>query len=971
MSGAFWNFGSDYTQNSALTKLLNKAFIPLDESLNLEKKNDTSKDSDQKDDIDQDINEEEDEDVVQIDNDEDFKNFKPNLDILDNLLKNEDVYTELMCSNFKLLGYLKYPEVLDKLIDFVTDKYILDFKEDPEQNGHIIKNDELVEEDDVNQDDDMEIDDEERESEIDDNDPEKTIEFIRGRKAAEILSTEIWSISSTLLQNDNLLNKLWATLKYPNKISMVASTYFMKIIDRLLDMDLQFMINYILQQDNLVDIFIKHIQNPILMDFLPKIITTDTPESPNGIINFLNSQDLIPKLVDCLDLEKSSLTIGDDFPSVSAAADFIKAIITISGNSDNDLVSIIGPNELIRKLASPSVMEQLIKIMLKGGISLNNGISIIIELIRKNNSDYDYVNLTSTTLEANPPNDRDPIYLGHMLKLFIKYMNNFKELLISKKTSSLKTSFDDSIEPLGFERFKICELIAELLHCSNMALMNDPKAEIIVKERDTVRIQTLNTNNENKINTAAVEKASNISSQTDNDLSYQMDVLDLQTSQGNDKNSEHPALIGDYLKRSLESTSILPIIIQMFHQFPWNNFLHNVVFDIIQQLLNGPLETGYNKNIIFHLFVNEKLAPNIVAWDDETRIYAEKNGLGMGYQGYLNLIAEEIVKFVSYVNEVNLNNEEINPVLNELMKEYWIHFTETRLATAKENYNTPLGNFSEDQLHSTDDIKLIDDSDEIDDGYDDDNDQELSDDPQDLIDSSDLLNDKDVEGIDLSLEGMNSESYYEYTDIQGHKTSIDLNIPDSDIIEGEDEKSKDQSDLVDDQIDDLSKDQTDLNAEKESMDNDESLNLPASIVPLRANPTDPKLSTNIVVQKEFHTSTNDSDSESSGTVLDDCESDELSDDIHNEGIKRYNESAEEQSNISESNSTNVFSVSPTKSEHEDTTVDNEEQDQIMEDVPVIEGNNTNTYPMHDEGSPNGNFSWNDNASSHSIHEVVR
>ncbi len=33
------------------------------------------------------------------------------------------------------------------------------------------------------------------------------------------------------------------------------------------------------------------------------------------------------------------------------------------------------------------------------------------------------------------------------------------------------------IEPLGMDRFKVCELVAELLHCSNMALLNEADGE--------------------------------------------------------------------------------------------------------------------------------------------------------------------------------------------------------------------------------------------------------------------------------------------------------------------------------------------------------------------------------------------------------------------------------------------------------------------------------------------------------------
>ena len=40
----------------------------------------------------------------------------------------------------------------------------------------------------------------------------------------------------------------------------------------------------------------------------------------------------------------------------------------------------------------------------------------------------------------------------------------------------------------------------------------------------------------------------------------------------------------------------------MFFQFPVDNFLHNVVFDIVQQVLNGSMDIGFNKFLAIDLF---------------------------------------------------------------------------------------------------------------------------------------------------------------------------------------------------------------------------------------------------------------------------------------------------------------------------------------------------------------------------------
>ena len=57
----------------------------------------------------------------------------------------------------------------------------------------------------------------------------------------------------------------------------------------------------------------------------------------------------------------------------------------------------------------------------------------------------------------------------------------------SAKKPELKAAFGGKIEPLGFDRFKTCELMAELLHCSNMGLLNERGAEDEVRKRDKER----------------------------------------------------------------------------------------------------------------------------------------------------------------------------------------------------------------------------------------------------------------------------------------------------------------------------------------------------------------------------------------------------------------------------------------------------------------------------------------------------
>lgn len=134
--------------------------------------------------------------------------------------------------------------------------------------------------------------------------------------------------------------------------------------------------------------------------------------------------------------------------------------------------------------------------MLRGGNPLTVGVGTIIEVIRKNNSDYDM----DTGAPDAVPSSNDPIYLGSLLRTFAKHIPDFMALILSpthtvpdgdstmtRKRELLSVAFGSKIEPLGFDRFKTCELMAELLHCSNMGLLNERGSEAYVRQRDTER----------------------------------------------------------------------------------------------------------------------------------------------------------------------------------------------------------------------------------------------------------------------------------------------------------------------------------------------------------------------------------------------------------------------------------------------------------------------------------------------------
>lgn len=612
----------------------------------------------------------------------------------------------------------------------------------------------------------------------------------------------------------------------------------------------------------------------------------------------------------------------------------MKAIITVSANASQNEQTCIGPNELTRQLVSKDCVERLITYMLGGGNALTVGVGIVIEVIRKNNSDYD----PDVGAEASSsPSSRDPIYLGTLLRLFAEHVPDFAHLIMNApaQKARLDSTFGDKIEPLGFDRFKTCELMAELLHCSNMGLLNEVGSEELIAARDserqrlraegklsamrgedvpssaddlTMRISHSSPADEGRrleitniseddgfeevahskemtedtshefvkaeeeiqadqgtsfldkdeddfvdeplssprlqVSDAKIEEPEfddpdlvvaplSPSKQKANDLnelppSPSKDegakvedlVEDMQkslledkpktpeprdaaasaedsgastpavdtpaassvadsetakpevqepqpsepeapsaepeaeeadkpaplfsqsqtapgdvaakteepkeadapdaTKQADEPQAEPPAagldqpenaagdasilvghevqpdaqdlsnvqpVVGDYLKMQFVEYGIVPTILSFFFKYPWNNFLHNVVYDIVQQVFNGPMDRGFNPTLAISLFESADITSQIINGQHASEQSQQQNKTRMGYMGHLTLIAEEVVKFTERHPPELLSET----VLQKVMDQEWINYVEGALAETRERDNAILG----------------------------------------------------------------------------------------------------------------------------------------------------------------------------------------------------------------------------------------------------------------------------------------
>ncbi|ODV59512.1 uncharacterized protein ASCRUDRAFT_71478 [Ascoidea rubescens DSM 1968] len=294
----------------------------------------------------------------------------------------------------------------------------------------------------------------------------------RAEKISRILTSSYTPISvlNLILFSPELISKVWSITFYPfnYKFKPLLNT-FIRFNEKLLNQYKYFRsiyINILINPNNdfiynLTDIFIKrNININQMLEFFLKLILTDKWNSSTGIINKLNDEGFISSILNLL---------SSKYPSSiqNNAADLLRDIIKNSTYSTHDPnadeydyllfpethltnPNTLGGHSLLRDLCSYKQIKKLFeKIKNETGVPLALSIDILIDIIRNNNTDYDYINLLIKEnfdivydndfdlLEVYPVTERDPIYLNNILTIGTEYLDYFYKFLVSANGDNL------------------------------------------------------------------------------------------------------------------------------------------------------------------------------------------------------------------------------------------------------------------------------------------------------------------------------------------------------------------------------------------------------------------------------------------------------------------------------------------------------------------------------------------------------
>jgi len=103
--------------------------------------------------------------------------------------------------------------------------------------------------------------------------------------ACEVLSSEVWSLTEAVLEYKDHLHEFWDYLRRPAPLDPLQAGYFTKVNETLLDKKTEDMLIFLKGLDGIVPEMLKHVDCPMIMDLLLKMISLEKAEGGQGIVD--------------------------------------------------------------------------------------------------------------------------------------------------------------------------------------------------------------------------------------------------------------------------------------------------------------------------------------------------------------------------------------------------------------------------------------------------------------------------------------------------------------------------------------------------------------------------------------------------------------------------------------------------------------------------------------------------------------
>lgn len=206
---------------------------------------------------------------------------------LEELLDDSDLIQELKQCNTKLIEYLRDENVLRRLLEYV----IAPPAPRPDDDGEDEIEEPTVQQRTLSP---FKRSKEQKEKSRRQEEREEWDKAEKARQknaylACEVLSSETWSILEALMENQQHLQVFWDFLKREPPLDPAEAGFFTKINETLLDKKTEETLQFIKSLDGIVPAMIRHVDCPMVMDLLLKMISMEKTEGGMGIVDVWNT----------------------------------------------------------------------------------------------------------------------------------------------------------------------------------------------------------------------------------------------------------------------------------------------------------------------------------------------------------------------------------------------------------------------------------------------------------------------------------------------------------------------------------------------------------------------------------------------------------------------------------------------------------------------------------------------------------
>ncbi|KAJ3011609.1 UNVERIFIED_CONTAM: hypothetical protein HDU68_001601 [Siphonaria sp. JEL0065] len=482
------------------------------------------------------------------------------------------------------------------------------------------------------------------------------------------------------------------------------------------------MVEFVKSQAKSIPNILTHVGNSSIAELLLKIISLEEIPEGQGIVLWLSQQGLIPSLVERLDPTL-------DIETHNTAAQTLLDIIAVSYQNvgpieqeDGTPANAGGGNSLVDELKSEAMMRKIFGYMLdknapNASSSLSSGVIIMIELIRRYCSEIEQAEFQQHQFQTQlmqssqagdfgilPSTEKMKslaVDLNDLLKVIGEKVDDFSFLMEHPRNMQPADTTLGRITPLGSERLRTCELFAEILHLQYLyfssplferLVFGDPpeEEELMIAEGglaggvekpagSTIIVEAASDGSAPAIAVVVNADGTAVAGDTVEGLSSGIEGISLKKGPVQNVADELTSI-----SELLVNSKVLPMCLTLFFQFPWNNFLHSVVYDMIAKVFNtysftsqssnftpvgpdgneilplpgqegilSPLEDKMKevsvvfKKLVVSVLVEGRLTIRITQAQRRNDFEVEQpKGVRLGYMGHLTYISDEVTKLV-------------------------------------------------------------------------------------------------------------------------------------------------------------------------------------------------------------------------------------------------------------------------------------------------------------------------------------